>query len=178
MKTSLLLLDAQRIAEQVVAWLQPACERIEVAGSIRRRKAQVGDIEIVAIPKPVVDLFGEPTGETEVDWLMRELGSAVTKNGPKYKQWMKPLKNDDEVQIDLFLADADNFGYILMLRTGPWQFSQRMVTLRTQGGLRPPELQCRNGYVWTTDGYVLPLQTEDLLFSAWGMDYMPPQKRS
>jgi len=40
------------IAEQVKAELQPHCIRIEIAGSIRRKKPECRDIEIVAIPKP------------------------------------------------------------------------------------------------------------------------------
>lgn len=44
--------DAILIAERVKAELEPHCERIEIAGSIRRKKPEVKDIEIVAIPKP------------------------------------------------------------------------------------------------------------------------------
>ena len=44
--------EAQAIAQEVVEQLRPHCERIVVAGSIRRKKSEVGDIEIVAIPKP------------------------------------------------------------------------------------------------------------------------------
>jgi DNA polymerase/3'-5' exonuclease PolX len=51
---------AQPIADRVRDLLAPHCDRIEIAGSIRRQKADVGDIEIVAIPKTVTDgdLFG------------------------------------------------------------------------------------------------------------------------
>ena len=43
---------AIEIAEKVKALLLPHCERIEIAGSVRRKKPNVKDIEIVAIPKP------------------------------------------------------------------------------------------------------------------------------
>jgi DNA polymerase/3'-5' exonuclease PolX len=48
------------IAGRIVEALRPYCERIEIAGSLRREKPMVGDIEIVAIPRRPVDLFGEP----------------------------------------------------------------------------------------------------------------------
>ena len=48
------------IAESLVEKLRPACERIEIAGSLRREKAMVGDIEIVAVPRLERDLLGEP----------------------------------------------------------------------------------------------------------------------
>lgn len=46
------------IAEKIKAQLAPHCDRIEIAGSIRRKKPEVKDIEIVVIPKPYeVGLF-------------------------------------------------------------------------------------------------------------------------
>lgn len=52
------------VANELVDWLRPACERIVVAGSLRRQCAEIGDIELVALPTPLLNLFGEPTGET------------------------------------------------------------------------------------------------------------------
>lgn len=42
-----------RAAEALVAALAPACERIEIAGSIRRKRPDPSDIELVAISKTV-----------------------------------------------------------------------------------------------------------------------------
>ncbi len=42
---------ALEIAERTKKLLAPYCERIEIAGSIRRKKPEVKDIELVAIPK-------------------------------------------------------------------------------------------------------------------------------
>ncbi len=54
--------EAKAIALRVCERIAPACERVEVAGSIRRGKPQVGDIELVVIPrfetKTVDDMFG------------------------------------------------------------------------------------------------------------------------
>lgn len=43
---------AKQIAEALIEELRPYCERISIAGSIRRGKQEVKDIEIVAVPKP------------------------------------------------------------------------------------------------------------------------------
>lgn len=43
--------DAIAVARELVAAIAPVCERILVAGSLRRRKSEVGDVEIVFIPK-------------------------------------------------------------------------------------------------------------------------------
>ena len=59
------LARAERLAEHIAGLLEPACERIEIAGSIRRRKPEVGDLELLVVPMLVpgldqMDLFGTP----------------------------------------------------------------------------------------------------------------------
>ena len=55
---------AELVGQSVVKWLAGACEKIEIAGSIRRRETTIGDIEILAIPKVGGrDMFGEPVEE-------------------------------------------------------------------------------------------------------------------
>jgi DNA polymerase/3'-5' exonuclease PolX len=62
-KTQRPLADAERIAAAIVADLAPSCARIQVAGSVHRRKEVAGDIEIVAIPRYApAGLFGDCTG--------------------------------------------------------------------------------------------------------------------
>lgn len=45
------LYQAQRYAEQIVPWLAPYCERIEVVGSVRRRRSVCNDVDLVCIPR-------------------------------------------------------------------------------------------------------------------------------
>ncbi len=47
---------ARRIAEQLVESMQPYCERVMIAGSIRRGKPEVKDIEVCAIPRTSVKI--------------------------------------------------------------------------------------------------------------------------
>ena len=44
------LTKASEIVKKIEVELKPFCDRIQIAGSIRRQKANVKDIEIVAIP--------------------------------------------------------------------------------------------------------------------------------
>ena len=55
--------QAEDLAKRIKAELVPACSSIEVAGSIRRKKPIIGDIELVCIPMFSADLFGETTPE-------------------------------------------------------------------------------------------------------------------
>ena len=53
---------AQKIAVDICYKLQPFCEKINIAGSVRRKKPEVKDIEIVCVPKQETqyDMFGTP----------------------------------------------------------------------------------------------------------------------
>lgn len=42
------------IAQALISLLKPHCKRIEICGSLRREKPDVGDIDIVAIPSPTL----------------------------------------------------------------------------------------------------------------------------
>jgi DNA polymerase/3'-5' exonuclease PolX len=56
------------LAEEALNALKPYCERALIAGSIRRMKPEVKDIELVAIPKQVpAGLFGD-TLEVDPDF--------------------------------------------------------------------------------------------------------------
>jgi len=43
--------QALAVTREILSYLQPLCERLIIAGSLRRRKESVGDVEILYIPK-------------------------------------------------------------------------------------------------------------------------------
>ncbi len=85
-----------QIAEKVKAQLAPHCERIEIAGSIRRKKPDVGDIEIVAIPKPYnIGLF-----ESGIATIVKQWEKVKGELPCKYTQRILP----EGIKLDLFFA--------------------------------------------------------------------------
>ncbi len=112
-------LKAKEIADSVLQKLKPHCERIEIAGSIRRKKANPNDIEIVAIPKPYdVDLFESGIATVVNQW------EKVKGNLPcKYTQRILP----EGIKLDLFFATVDNWGLIFAIRTGSAEFSHQKL---------------------------------------------------
>lgn len=180
--------DAWEIAELVVGLLTPACQRIEVAGSIRREKADVGDIEIVCLPIPRMNLLGEPAG----NMLEAAIAPAMAREprlawdgekkraGPKYKRF----RWSEEIGIDLFIADGRNYGNTLAIRTGNADFSHYLVTQRWRGGLMPNDLIQRRGYLWRvidmmnaaeddTNLARIDCPTEGAYFAALGIQAIP-----
>ena len=170
------LKQAQKIAESLIADLEPYCERIEIGGSIRRRKPEVKDIELVVIPK-----FGDyPTGQmslegdplTSYENLLFEHIAAnreeyrIIKMGVKYAQIHK-----SGMMIDVFTATPGTWGYIFLLRTGPAEFSKWAVTELKRRGYTP-----KDGAVWHGDLRINSLD-EEMVFRLLGIDWIEPEYR-
>lgn len=168
--------DALALANDLVARLTPGCARILIAGSIRRQKREIGDIEIVAQPKltPALDLFGEPVeglAHSGLDERLALLRPSYTKNGPKYKQFIY-----GGASVDLFIASQETWGCVATIRTGSADFTHWLVTPRTKGGGCFSHLKFSEGRLM--DG-ALALDTSDeaKLFQALDQDWIEPIDR-
>lgn len=133
------LATAEALAEHLRSTCEPFCERIAVAGSIRRRVATVKDLELVAIPRfetrdaPPRDLFSG-LDKVRVN-LLQEYIESLAATG--YVQTIKPgaserepwpLKPDGKywrlwlpepgVKCDVFLPNVETWGLVFVIRTG------------------------------------------------------------
>jgi DNA polymerase/3'-5' exonuclease PolX len=181
--------EAERLAQEHLALLEPACERIVVAGSVRRRKPRCGDVELLAIPKTEPgqrDLFGTPTGEvSELDALVDRLLDAgeltlrADKNGRtaaggRYKRlWCR----GGLFPLDLFVCGRDNWGILLLIRTGSAGFSHYVVTPRLQGGAMPTGMRAEGGRLWLRDKPI-ETPTEPETFRLLELPYLEPERRT
>lgn len=174
MKGSMPLVDAERWAAVVAQALGPACGRIVAAGSIRRKRLTVGDIEVVCEPRPALvgDLFG---GEAAVEQPLAEylpgLGRVV-KAGPRYAQ----VELAGGPMLDLFMTTTERWGVILAIRTGSADFSRWLVTERRKGGALRRGLSVRDGRLWGPCGAVETV-SETAFFEAIGVPWIPPELR-
>lgn len=174
MKTKVPLAVARDVAAQLVEQMAPHCKRIEVAGSIRRCRLEIGDIEIVCVP--TVELY---------DLTDAWLSSGVIRHrdprrwGNRLRSFRLNVKNlEESVQVDLFLQpDPATWGVNMLLRTGSAEFSRKMVTKRSAGGWMPDGYQVRDARVWA-GARLLETPEEDVIFHTWGMDYVLPPQRS
>jgi DNA polymerase/3'-5' exonuclease PolX len=178
-----------QIAEHLVRNLEDSCLRIQTAGSFLRKKAECGDLEIICIPRP-----GRPRpefGQTRIytSWLDLALhhlecdgflGRRI-KDGDKYKQISIATERyglviPDVFVLDLFIVRPDSWGVQLMIRTGPADFSHRMVTNKKQGGALPDDMKVADGLLWK-DGQVVPTLEEADFFEAIGLPRYEPEVR-
>ena len=165
-------------ALRLEALLRPSCERIEIAGSIRRRWPTVGDIELVAIPRKryQASLLGDVEAEkTYLDLHLERYPEfyKVVANGDRMKRILF-----DGMQVDLFVTDPARWGVIMTLRTGSKDFATWLVTSRDQGGARRVDRIVKDGRVWEI-GQTEPLETpeEPYVFQALGVPWTPLEMR-
>lgn len=185
------------VAERLVENLAPFCERIEVAGSIRRGRKDPHDIELVAIPKLAqheatgqMQFGAAPPTETfnlldfELD-KMKAHGVLLDRKGSDGKRaWGERFKRalyvheGKQIPLDLFsVISPAQWGVIFAIRTGPADFSHTFVTSRLQGGTLLPELRVAGGQI-RHGGVVVRTPEERDFFEAMGLPYWEPQDRS
>ncbi len=187
--------EVRPIAERIVEELRPYCERIEIAGSLRRRCEYVSDIEIVCEPRTgdvtraddgdlfasthtlnLLDDYVSAQLAGPVDWQPRLDRNGRRACGRRYKRLLV-----DGVPLDLFsVIPPAQWSVILAIRTGPAEFSRRLVTQRSHGGYLPDRYRVREGVLsmrTDTGGAAVPIDTEHELFDAIGIDWIEPEER-
>lgn len=184
--------EASWIADRLRVSIGQHCDKAGIAGSIRRREPFVGDIEIVCQPKmqQIRDLFGNETEDNIVSFAniqaaLGALGLIKVKGKSRYQQWIIPYKfsgwQNQEINLDLFYVHPPaDWGVIFLIRTGPHQFSKKMVTARTHGGYLPRGHRIEGGRI--INGYTqekaAEINTEPDYFKFCGVDYISPENRS
>ncbi len=186
MKGALPLAEATTIALSIRQTLLEAvesCSRVEIAGSIRRCKPVVGDIELVAQIDPAME-FGATVGIKDAlrsigvrraDPIVRKDGVAV--KAPWGDRYLRGLcQYIGPIQLDLFVVRPPaEFGPVFLIRTGAAAFSQMMVTR-----LHRYNMVCSEGRILRRDpnGDVdVPCPTEEEFFRLVRLPVIPPELR-
>lgn len=174
-KQKIPLATAREIAEQVIEKLAPLCERIEIAGSIRRQKEEVGDIEIVAIPRPVTDMFGNPTTDHTLDLFDYSTIGRLEMGGHKYKK----IALTEGPQLDLFIVTPPaQWGVQFLIRTGPAEYCHAIVTSKMYSGLLPSHLHVKDGAIWNNAQTIIETPEEADVYNLLGIPYVEPEART
>ena len=160
---------ALKKAEEFIEHLGPSVlTRSMIAGSIRRGKRSVHDIEIVA------EVHGYKL-KLVMDELMtqkRLVFRFPLKNGPRYK-----ALSFDGVALDLFMVLPDRqWGVTALIRTGPGEANKALVTRAHKGGLLPPGMEMFDAKLHYL-GSEINTPDEESVFYACGMPYIEPHKR-
>lgn len=176
------------VAREIVALIQPLCTRLIIAGSLRRRKSEVGDLEIVFIPqvrRVPIGLFGEVREESLVDDVlahMTNMGTIARRtNAIGSEMWGAKNKLArhvaSELPVDFFIATEENWFNYIVCRTGG---AQSNIAIASAARAK--------GWKWNPydEGFsrpsglgreVRPVQSEREVFEFAGLEYREPWER-
>lgn len=178
----------------LMGWLADVVDRIQIAGSLRRDKPDLGDLELVMMPKfqSQKGLFGD-TGESinllnqRCDEMLRMglVTKRLNKNG-------HPIAWGDRekamvfqgMPVDFFIVLPDRqWGPTMLIRTGPGNANGVLVTRNgvqnRDGnlGIMPAGMVMDNATLWR-EGKNLNTPEEVDVFREMGLPYIPPHLRS
>jgi DNA polymerase (family 10) len=179
MKTHELSLKlADSIAAELCRSLSGGCDKIAVAGSVRRRRPAVHDIDIVAIPKYGEGLPQTLFGDRErISFLDVELTSLESRGmlrtlerGPKA---IRLEVAPEEVPVDLYIASPQTWATLLLIRTGSREHNIRLCSLARDLGM---QLKA-DGSGLFRGGAIVARDSEESIFEALGLRYVPPEYR-
>jgi DNA polymerase (family 10) len=158
----MLLDEAAALGEHLLRFVRshPACVEAEIAGSLRRQKETIGDLDLVAASrqgKALANAFAEAPFVDE-----------VVAHGPR-----KVFIKCRGVEVDLRIVRPEAFGSLLHHFTGGQAHNIALRERAVKIGLNISEY----GLAKLGTGEYEPVGTEDKVYERLGLQYIPPELR-
>jgi DNA polymerase/3'-5' exonuclease PolX len=161
---------AIEIAATVYTKLEPHCSKLEIAGSIRRKKSFVRDIDIVCIP----------SNQGQFLYALQQLGK-IKMGGQKLIRCDLPTG----VSLDIYVATPETWATLLLIRTGSKESNIRLCKRALSLGMKLHAdgrglEKCLAGEGHEVDAFTTAItkcDTEESIFEALELPYLPPEKR-
>lgn len=169
---------ARALADKIATALAPLCERIQVAGSVRRGRPVVNDLDFVVMLKP---------GELMAFRQRASAQASVVKSGDDI--YIIRLKDGTHVDFyfarppsrDLLVPIAGNWGTVLLCRTGSKEHNIYLALEAQKLGYKWETMvgitSVDSGTRTVTSRKILASETEEEIFQALGLDFIPPERR-
>jgi DNA polymerase/3'-5' exonuclease PolX len=162
------LAEALAICADTVADLRPHCLKIDEAGSVRRRRQTIGDLEIVCLPNRD-PLESTPLFAGGFAMAVQQWPKIIGGPDGRYTKRMLPCG----LKLDLFMPHPDGYGLILAIRTGSEDWSHKVLA----AGWKRAGFHSDKGLLRREDGSVVPCRTERELFDVIGLRWVEPVDR-
>lgn|SRR3989338_9086845 len=154
------LTEATKKGEQILKQISPFIARGRLAGSIRRKKSIVRDIDIV------VEL--KPNHLDDIKKSLAELGELKLK-GDKFIK----LMTKGNVQVDIYIGNKENYQSLLLIRTGSKEHNIKLTTKAISLGMK----LTANGLIDHKTEKIIATSEKDI-FKALKMNYVEPENRN
>src|SRR4030067_2969884 len=156
--------EAGNLAKAIKAAGETHCEKIEVAGSIRRRKPEVHDIDFVVLAKSDSDWQG-------INEVLRRSKAKPTCSGNQLIKAYLPCQNG-LFQVDFYRAKPSTFGIHLLIRTASADHNMWLAGYPPSQGMR---LKYSEGLL--KEATPIAGENEEGVFSALGLQCPLPTER-
>ena len=157
---------AQVAAEQFIQLIQHTCIKVEVAGSVRRGKPEVNDIDLVVIEK--LDSLAT------LSQAITLLGNVIS-DGPKIKRLMWDYGDgDDLANIDIYVATPETWATMMLIRTGSKENNIRLCTHARDMGYH---LHASGAGLYDQQAKLVAGETEESIYEALELPYQTPGER-
>lgn len=158
-----LLSTALSIAQDMVTRLSslPSVEKAQIAGSLRRKKEMVGDIDLLVVSNSHQQV-------TESFLKFPEIREVITKGSTKTSVILEL-----GIQVDLRVVKPESFSAALLHFTGSKEHNTKLRSLALRKGLRLNEY----GIINLDDGEIIYPQSEKEIYKELGMPYIIPEIR-
>lgn len=162
------LSKAQTIAKEVQEKLAPFCSRIQIAGSIRRKRPFVRDID------RDIDMVLIPSNQGAFIAALQTLGK-IKMGGAKLIRCQLP-----QTMLDVYVATPDIWATLLLIRTGSAKHNIRLCSLAKQKGMKlhaDGSGLFRVSLLKSEPDERIAVDTERSIFEALGLAYKEPEER-
>lgn len=153
----MLLPEAEGEFQKMSSYFGALGIRVGMAGSLRRGKSTVGDLDLLSTDGRVIDAIKGCPGVAQ-----------VLEGGPKRTS----VKLDDGVQVDVRLFTEEEYGAALVYFTGSKDHNIAMRNLAIEKGWKLNEYG-----LFDEAGERLAGKTEEEVYGKLGMEYVPPELR-
>jgi len=137
----------------------PEASKVTIAGSYRRRKETVGDLDILVVSKKPESIMEFFVNQQEVD---RVLAKGPTKSS---------IRLHNGIDVDLRVVPAESYGAALAYFTGSKAHNVRMREIAQRKGMK------LNEYGLTKGKKTVAGKTEEEIYKALGLHYVEPEMR-
>ena len=151
------------LAEDIIRRVKDGApvDKITVAGSLRRWKETVKDIDILTTSK-------HPDKVMEAFVTMPHVGRVLMQGPTK-----SSIVTEDGIQVDLRVVEEGSFGAALQYFTGSKQHNIKLREMAVRAGLKINEY----GVFKEPDGKKVGGKTEEEVYKALKLPYIPPELR-
>lgn len=149
------LAQGERIAAEIVREVEPYAEFVLVAGSILRRRPEIGDIDVVILP-------------ADLEHFLEFMGRKGFSGGDRHRtRYVRGLK------VEMHIAHKpEELGAHVFMYTGDWLWNVAMRSIAKRRGWKLTQ------YGIEVNGELFQSPFEEDFFGLLGVDYHRPEERS